>query len=129
MSSKKKYSFDELIAIMANLRGPRGCPWDKEQTHESLVPFLKEEVEEVIENIEHNCLEHDLKEELGDILLQVIFHARIAEEEGRFTIEDVVDVLARKLKRRHPHVFGKRRAKTSEDVIKIWKEVKAEERK
>jgi tetrapyrrole methylase family protein/MazG family protein len=124
----KKNSFDDLIKIMKKLRSPKGCPWDKRQTHKSLIKYLKEESEELIENINNNLLHHDLKEELGDILLQVIFHAQIAKEDGRFDIYDVVDNLAKKLKRRHPHVFGRKKAKNINDVYKIWKTVKAKEK-
>src|SRR6266508_2537137 len=97
--------FDELLRLMAKLRAPDGCPWDRKQTHESLKPYLLEETYEVLETIDRR--DHTkLREELGDVLLQVIFHSQIAAEAGTFTVEDVLDVLATKLIRRHPHVFG-----------------------
>jgi tetrapyrrole methylase family protein/MazG family protein len=97
--------FEELLMIMKKLRGPGGCPWDAEQTHESLTRYLLEETYEVIEAIETRSSEH-LKEELGDLLLQPVFHAAIAEEAGIFTMQDVIQTLCDKLIRRHPHVFG-----------------------
>ena len=96
--------FDQLLAIMRRLRGPGGCPWDAEQTHQTLTRYLLEETYEVIEAIDEQSPEH-LKEELGDLLLQPVFHAAIAEEAGDFTINDVIDTLCQKLIRRHPHVF------------------------
>lgn len=101
----KKYTYDELLQIVAELRSDHGCPWDREQTHESLIKCLREESQEVVEAIEHRD-DENLCEELGDVLLQVLMHSQIAAEESRFTIEDVIDMLAHKLVRRHPHVFG-----------------------
>ena len=98
-------NFQDLVQIMRRLRGPGGCPWDAEQTHESLTRYLLEEAYEVIEAIEAHSVDH-LKEELGDLLLQPVFHAAIAEEGGSFTIQDVIQTLCDKLVRRHPHVFG-----------------------
>ena len=100
-----KEQFAELVNIMATLRSDGGCPWDIEQTHESLRQYLLEEAYEVIETIDEKRFD-DLKEELGDLLLQVIFHAQIAAEENRFTIKDVLTEINTKLIRRHPHVFG-----------------------
>jgi len=97
--------FDRVMSIMRRLRAPGGCPWDAEQTHESLKRYLLEEAYEVLEAIASHTDEH-LKEELGDLLLQPVFHAAIAEERGSFTMDDVLDTLADKLIRRHPHVFG-----------------------
>src|SRR3954468_23930261 len=97
---------------MARLRGKNGCPWDREQTHRSLVKYLKEESQETIQAIRKKDY-HNLEEELGDLLLQIIFHAQIAQEAGRFTIRDVVRGLSKKLVRRHPHVFGKKKLKTA----------------
>ena len=99
------YSYEELVGIIAELRSDHGCPWDKAQTHESMIPCLRNECEEVVEAIEQKDSEN-LCEELGDVLLQVLLHAQIAKEEGLFTIDDVVNGLAEKMIRRHPHVFG-----------------------
>src|SRR5215212_8139980 len=98
-------SFDELVRIMARLRATDGCPWDRKQTHESLKPYLVEEAYEVLEAIDHADSAR-LREELGDVLLQVLFHAQIGSEQGTFSIEEVIRALAEKLVRRHPHVFG-----------------------
>ena len=119
--------FEDLVRIMADLRAEGGCPWDREQTHETLRPYLIEETHEVIEAIEAGS-DADLAEELGDLLLQVVFHARIAEEEGRFTIQDVVGRIHEKLVRRHPHVFGDVRADTPEKVLRNWEAIKLRER-
>jgi tetrapyrrole methylase family protein/MazG family protein len=109
------------------LRSPNGCPWDRKQTHASLIPAAIEEAYEVVDAIEEGDADH-LAEELGDLLLQVALHAQIAEEEGTFTIEDVYDHVNRKLVRRHPHVFGTVVAETAEQVRATWHEIKAEER-
>jgi tetrapyrrole methylase family protein/MazG family protein len=123
--------FSKLIDLMATLRAPDGCPWDRKQTHESLKPYLLEEAYEVLETIDHRDTVK-LKEELGDVLLQVIFHSQIASESGTFTIDDVVDHLAAKLVRRHPHVFGDPDAATKpangEQVLSQWEEIKRAER-
>src|SRR5438105_2845537 len=100
--------FERLVRIMAKLRSPKGCPWDRKQTHDSLVRYLFEEAQELKTSIRRKDYEN-MKEELGDVLLQVLFHAQLAKEKGRFTIQDVVKGLTRKLKLRHPHVFGYRR--------------------
>lgn len=113
---------------MARLRGPKGCPWDKRQSHRTLLKHLFSEAREVKEAIKNNDFEN-LKEELGDILLQVIFHSRVAEESGHFSIADVVDEISRKLIRRHPHVFGDEKLKTANDVLRRWKEIKLQEKK
>jgi len=120
--------FEELVQVMKILHGPDGCPWDREQTHESLKPYLIEEAYEVIEAIDSGSDEH-LIEELGDVLLQVVFHAEIADREGRFTIEDVIRVIIEKLKRRHPHVFGDAVVSDSGQVIKNWEEIKRREKR
>ncbi len=116
---------------MATRRAPNGCPWDRKQTHESLKPYLLEEAYEVLETIDHRD-NAKLKEELGDVLLQVIFHSQIASESGTFTIDEVVDHLAAKLVRRHPHVFGDPDAATKptsgEQVLSQWEEIKRAER-
>ena len=123
--------FSKLIDLMATLRAPNGCPWDRKQTHESLKPYLLEEAYEVLETIDHRD-NAKLKEELGDVLLQVIFHSQIASESGTFTIDDVVDHLAAKLVRRHPHVFGDPDTATKptngEQVLSQWEEIKRAER-
>jgi tetrapyrrole methylase family protein / MazG family protein len=126
----KKTNFAGLVKIMARLRAPGGCPWDREQTHASLLKYLKEEAQEVCEAVKINDFDN-LKEELGDVLLQILFHSQIASERKRFTIDDVVDTLAKKLVRRHPHVFGKGKKEnlTSEEVKRRWKIMKAKERK
>lgn len=115
---------------MARLRAPGGCPWDREQTHKSLLKYLKEESAEVVEAVTKNDIEN-LEEELGDVLLQILFHSQIAAESKRFTIHDVVDTLAKKLVRRHPHVFGKGKKETltADDVRRRWKAIKAREKK
>lgn len=102
------YSYEELVGIIAELRSDHGCPWDKAQTHESMISCLRNECEEVVEAIEQKDPEN-LCEELGDVLLQVLLHAQIAKEEGLFTMDDVINGLAEKMIRRHPHVFGDRR--------------------
>ena len=120
-------NLERLINIMARLRGPSGCPWDKEQTPQSLKPYLIEEAYEVLEAIDRND-DSEIKEELGDLLLQVVFHAQIASEENRFTIDDVAEAIADKLIRRHPHVFGDTQADTPDEVIRNWEAIKAEEK-
>ena len=118
-----------LNEIMAALRTPAtGCPWDLEQTFATIVPYTLEEAYEVVDAIERGDVA-DLREELGDLLLQVVFHARMAEEEGRFDFGDVVDAITRKLIRRHPHVFGEARDLSSEEVKALWGHVKAEEKR
>jgi tetrapyrrole methylase family protein/MazG family protein len=124
----RKQNVTDLLKIMARLRGPSGCPWDKEQTGETLKKFLIEEAYETLEAIETGTPE-ELKEELGDLLLQIVFLSRIAEEKGEFGFSDVIHTLAEKLIRRHPHVFpptGKRRvmAKNAQEVIKVWRTAK-----
>jgi MazG family protein len=120
-------SFERLVALQARLRAPGGCPWDREQTHESLRKFLVEETYEVLDAMESGDT-REFSSELGDLLLQVIFHAALAEEAGRFTISDVIQAIHNKLVRRHPHVFGRVRAETSSEVLKNWEQLKAEER-
>lgn len=120
--------FERLIEIMASLRGEKGCPWDKEQTRESLKPFLVEETYEVLEAIDEKDPEK-IKEELGDLLFQIIFHSRIAEEKGEFNIHDVIRKISDKMIARHPHVFGGERFETSEEVLRQWEERKREEGK
>ena len=119
--------FEDLIAIMKRLRGPGGCPWDAEQTHQSLTRYLLEETYEVIEAIEAQSPEH-LKEELGDLLLQPVFHAAIAEEAGTFTMADIISTLCDKLIRRHPHVFGDMQIADSAAQIENWEQIKKAEK-
>ena len=123
--------FDELVEIMARLRAPGGCPWDRKQTHESLKPYLLEEAYEVLEAIDANNVPL-LREEMGDLLLQVIFHSQIAGEAGTFTIDEVIQQLADKLVRRHPHVFGEAAeqdpARNADEVYARWEEIKRAER-
>jgi XTP/dITP diphosphohydrolase len=121
-------SLRELVTVMDRLRSPGGCPWDAQQTHESLVPYLLEETYETLEAIETDDLE-SLREELGDLLLQVVFHARIAaERDDGFTIDDVAAEIAAKLIRRHPHVFGDAQVDSAADVDAVWFAQKAAEK-
>jgi MazG family protein len=119
--------FDKLVALQARLRGPGGCPWDREQTHESLRRFLIEEAYEVLDALEEGD-PRKFASELGDLLLQVVFHSILAEETRSFTIADVIESVHTKMVRRHPHVFGSVSAKTSGEVLKNWEEIKREER-
>lgn len=123
----KRYTYEELLDIVTELRSDHGCPWDRAQTHESMIKCLREESEEVIQAI-HNKDDENLCEELGDVMLQVLMHSQIAAEENRFTIEDVVDMLAKKLVRRHPHVFGEQKALTPEEGLASWETVKQKEK-
>ena len=120
-------SIDQLIQIVARLRAPDGCPWDREQTHASLRGSLLEEAHEVVEAIEENDDPH-LREELGDLLLQVVMHSQFASETGRFTFEEVAAEIGEKLIRRHPHVFGDADASDSQAVLKRWEEIKRAEK-
>ena len=124
--------FQKLTDLMAALRAPNGCPWDRKQTHESLKPYLLEETYEVLETIDHQD-RRKLAEELGDVLLQVLFHSQIAAEAGTFTIEDVLDQLADKLVRRHPHVFPNGSQDpvpaNAEQVLAKWEDIKRAERR
>ncbi|MCM3768424.1 nucleoside triphosphate pyrophosphohydrolase [Neobacillus niacini] len=120
-------TFAKLRAIIAELRGPNGCPWDKEQTHESLKRYLIEETYEVIEAINEGDIDH-LIEELGDVLLQVMLHAQIGEDDGYFSIDDVMEGLSAKMVRRHPHVFGEGKAANAEEVVQNWQQIKEQEK-
>jgi tetrapyrrole methylase family protein/MazG family protein len=128
MEGKAKYSFDEFMDIIRKLRSKEGCPWDREQTHESLKTCLLEECYETIEAI-NNKDNANLCEELGDILLQVALHSVIAEESGEFSTEEVITAEAEKMIRRHPHVFGDVVVRDSAGVIKNWDEIKKKEKK
>jgi len=120
-------TFEGLRRIIARLRGPDGCPWDRVQTHASLKPYLLEEAYEALAALDENDADK-LCDELGDLLLEVLLHVQLAEEAGEFTLEDVVGRIASKLVRRHPHVFGEERADTPEEVMARWAELKQEER-
>ena len=125
-------SFDELVSVMARLRAPGGCPWDREQTYASLSQYLLEEAYETFDAIQEADATGDtlnLQEELGDLLLQVVFHSTIATEKGDFTIEDVAAGVTQKLVLRHPHVFGDAKLERAKDVLDNWDTLKANERK
>ncbi len=124
----KNTSFVELKKIFDILHSPKGCLWDKKQTHKSLIPYLKEESAEFIAAIRKGDRQH-MKEELGDILIQVMFHSKIAQKEGQFDIEDVIKYLIKKLKRRHPHVFGNVKVKSTREAIRSWNRIKLLEKK
>jgi len=128
MPAMPKRSFDELVALMTTLRGPEGCPWDRKQTLASLKPFIVEESYEVVDAIDRDE-RSALAEELGDFLLQAVFVAEIARDEGSFDIYDVITNIHDKLVRRHPHVFGDVQAKDAETVLVNWEKLKNEERK
>src|SRR5580704_2103581 len=119
--------FEKLVALQARLRAANGCPWDREQTHESLRKFLIEETYEVLDAMETGDA-REFSGELGDLLLQVIFHSILAEEAGKFTISDVIESVHTKMVRRHPHVFGDTKAANSAEVLKNWEQIKASER-
>ena len=121
-------AINRLLTVMEKLRGENGCPWDKEQDHLSLRKYLIEESYEVIDAIDRND-DDDLKEELGDLLLQVVFHAQLGKERGIFTFDQVADDISEKMVRRHPHVFGDIHCETSDDVLVKWAEIKDEEKK
>lgn len=118
----------KLEALMERLRAQNGCPWDREQTNESLTPFIIEEAYEVVSAIDSKDTTH-IKEELGDLLFQVVFVSQIAKEKGEYTLSDVIDFSHAKMVNRHPHVFGESRADTSEEVLRQWAEIKKEEKK
>ncbi len=120
--------FERLVAIMARLRGPGGCPWDHEQTFDSIKPYLLEETYEVLDAIDRRDWP-GLAEELGDLMLEAVFFAQMASEGDKFRIDDSLDAVSEKLIRRHPHVFGDGSAKTADDVKRRWDEIKADEKK
>lgn len=121
-------AIDELRQTIARLRGPGGCPWDQEQTHQSLARCLVDECSELLDTIDRLDLPH-MREELGDVLIQVIFHAQLAQEAGHFDLEEVAREVNEKLVRRHPHVFGEGKLETSEQVLTQWEQIKAVEKK
>jgi nucleoside triphosphate diphosphatase len=120
--------FEALVAVQKRLLAPGGCPWDREQTHDTLRPYLIEEAYEVLDALDAGDAEH-IAEELGDLLLQVVFHAQLGAQAGRFDISDVIEHIRNKLVRRHPHVFGDVKAETAAQVLKNWEELKAEEKR
>lgn len=124
---KDRYDFNELLDIMALLRGENGCPWDREQTHDSLKKYLIEETYEVLDALETGDKAR-ISDELGDLLLQVVFHAQIAKENGDFDMDDVVTGICRKLVSRHTHIFGDARADTADEVLVNWEEIKKKEK-
>ena len=127
MTQPTHSSFARLVEIMATLRGPTGCPWDREQTPDTLKPYLIEETFEVLEALEAKDVSA-FKEELGDLLLQIVFHAQLMAEAGAFTIDDVAQAIADKLVRRHPHVFADVKIKDAEEVGQNWAKIKAQEK-
>jgi nucleoside triphosphate diphosphatase len=120
--------FERAVSIMARLRGPGGCPWDREQTFDSIKPYTLEETYEVLEAIDNRDWD-ELPGELGDLLLQVLFYAQMAKDQGTFSIDEVLDRLCTKLVDRHPHVFGEVKAETSSEVLRNWQALKADEKK
>ncbi len=127
MSESATEQFARLVEIMARLRGENGCPWDRKQTHASIKPYLVEETYEVLEAIDEGSAAK-LQEELGDLALQIVFHAQMAQEAGCFTIGDVLRSINDKLVRRHPHVFGDVKADTAQEVLFNWEQIKKQER-
>jgi len=123
----KKYTFKDLLDIMAHLRGPDGCMWDREQTSKSVKRNLIEEAYEAVEAIERDDTE-SFKEELGDILLQIVFHAQMAAEEKKFDMNEIINLLVHKLIRRHPHVFGRLKLKSSKEILRNWEKIKEKEK-
>ncbi|PMC34085.1 nucleoside triphosphate pyrophosphohydrolase [Bacillus sp. UMB0899] len=121
------HQFSSFRQIIAELRGPNGCPWDKEQTHQSLKKYLIEECYELLEAIDKDDIDHII-EELGDVLLQVVLHAQIGDDEGMFSIDDVIKGVAEKMVRRHPHVFGNQSVQDTDEVLANWEEIKRKEK-
>src|SRR5690348_8516341 len=128
MSDATGERFERAVSIMARLRGPGGCPWDREQTFDSIKPYTLEEAYEVLEAIDNRDWD-ELRGELGALLLQVLFYSQMAQEQSRFSIDDVLDRLSNKLIHRHPHVFGDVTAETSADVLRNWEASEAEEKR
>ena len=127
MKNDQDKAFQKLVELMEALRGPEGCPWDRKQTPESLKPFLVEECYEVIDALDEGKPDK-IKEELGDLLFQILFHARIAEEDGQFSMQDVITSIHEKMTRRHPHVFGDEKLSTDKEVLANWEEIKKKEK-
>ncbi len=124
---KRPYTFENLLEIMAKLRSPEGCPWDKEQTHDSLLPYLREETAELQDAIKKRDWPN-VEEELGDVLLQIVFHTQLAQERNCFSMNNVIDGLSHKLVTRHPHVFGNEEVEDALGVEKRWEEIKKSEK-
>jgi MazG family protein len=124
-------NFNDLVELMSRLRSPEGCPWDREQTYATLAPMLLEEAYETFEAVEEARAGRpgNLREELGDLLFQIVFYAQVARERGEFTIEDVTDAIHSKMVRRHPHVFGDARVRDNEELLRNWEQLKAEEKR
>lgn len=127
MPIEKKSAINELLAVMSRLRGPKGCPWDREQTHRTLRFHAVEEVYELMDAIEAGD-DHEMAEELGDLLLQVVFHCQLGRERGAFDFEKVAERITEKLIRRHPHVFGKVKVKDVDEVWANWEKIKRDEK-
>ena len=121
------YTFNDLVDIIAELRSDHGCPWDREQTYESLKKCLADETQEVYDAVDNHDMEN-FCEELGDVLLQVMLNSQIAKEEGAFTIDDVISGLCKKLIRRHPHVFGDAKVSSTEEGLALWNAIKEQEK-
>ena len=131
MVNKEKYTYEDFLEIIKTLRAPEGCPWDREQTHDSLRPCMLEEAYEFLSSVrilEETGSADNMCEELGDLLLQIVMHAEIADEEGLFTMEDVVNEISRKMVRRHPHVFGTTEVSGVSDVLTNWDDIKKKEK-
>lgn len=127
----EKYSFEDFVKIIERLRAKDGCPWDREQTHDSLRPCMMEEAAEFVSSVRiyhESGSAENMREELGDILLQVVMHSVIAEEEGLFTLGDVIEEVSEKMIRRHPHIFGTAEVNSSEQVLQNWDEIKKKEK-
>src|ERR671938_1970089 len=124
-------TFDDLVALMARLRSPEGCPWDREQTYATLAPMLLEEAYEAFDAVEEarEGKPEELRDELGDLLFQIVFYAQVAAERGEFTIQDVTEAIHTKMVRRHPHVFGDARVRDNEELLRNWEAMKAEEKR
>ena len=121
------HTFEELVSVVEILRSEQGCPWDREQTFESLKPCLMEEAGEVLAAVDHKDMEN-LCEELGDVLFHVLIYSQIAKEQGAFRLEDVVDGVCEKMIRRHPHVFGDKKLLSPEESLNLWNEIKKQEK-
>jgi tetrapyrrole methylase family protein/MazG family protein len=128
MSDEKRELFGKLVDTMRTLRSEKGCMWDRKQTHESLKPYLIEEAYEVLAAIDQQSAE-DLREELGDLLFQIIFHAQVAAEAGKFDIYDILKHIKQKMIRRHPHVFGDAKVKNTREILANWEQIKQAEKK
>jgi len=121
-------AFDKLLEITETLQGPKGCPWDKEQTFQSLRPYILEEAHELLEALDEDDTDK-MVEELGDVFFQIIFFGTLGKKTGRFTLEEIIKTVSNKLVRRHPHVFGDVQVETTHEVMKHWERIKSEEKK